>query len=231
MLRAHDAAVVDADVHEQFVELDVLLRERVQEIVELQPGDGENRLLVQVRVVQPVQQVNAAGPRGGDADAEPARPFRIGAGGESGRLFVADLDKADIVLAAAQRLDNAVDPVARNAEHDSHTPVDQCVDQDIRCCHRTHGKALAGTHVACHARPLYIWRFPFANAGAAPRFPAICEASSIAEMAVRLRERPWSKAGRCADRANRGACAGRRRERSIRSPMRSWCRAAQVRVP
>ena len=43
MRRAHDPRVVDGDVHEKLVELHVLLRVGVEQIVELQAGDGEHR--------------------------------------------------------------------------------------------------------------------------------------------------------------------------------------------
>ena len=42
--RAHDPRVVDADVHEQLVELDVLLRVGADQVVVLQAGDREHRL-------------------------------------------------------------------------------------------------------------------------------------------------------------------------------------------
>ena len=60
MRGAHDASVVDGDVHVELVELDVLLRIGLEQIVELQAGDREHRRLVELRVIKPVQEVNAA---------------------------------------------------------------------------------------------------------------------------------------------------------------------------
>ena len=57
---AHDASVVDGDVHVELVQLDVLLRIGLEQIVELQAGDREHRRLIELRVIEPVQEVNAA---------------------------------------------------------------------------------------------------------------------------------------------------------------------------
>ena len=86
MGRAHDARVVDGDVHEQLVELDVLLGEGVDQVVVLQPGDRQHRLAVELGVVEAVQQMDAAGARGREADAEPAGELGVGAGREGRRL-------------------------------------------------------------------------------------------------------------------------------------------------
>ena len=75
-----------------------------EQVVELQAGDGEHRLAVELGVVEAVEQVDAAGPGGGEADAELAGPFGIGAGHEGRRFLVPHLDEADLVLARAQRL-------------------------------------------------------------------------------------------------------------------------------
>ena len=95
-------------------------------------GDGEHRLPVELRVVEPVQKVKAAGARGREADAEPAGELRIAARHERGRLLMPDLDEAHLILPDAQRLHDAVDAVAGKAEHDLHAPVTQRFDQDIR---------------------------------------------------------------------------------------------------
>jgi len=103
----------------------------VNEIVVLQPGDREHRGTVHLGVVKAVEQVNAAGPRGGKAHAEPAGELGVTARHEGGGLFVADLYEADLVLARAQRLHDAVDAVAGQAEHNIHAPIDKRFDQDV----------------------------------------------------------------------------------------------------
>ena len=44
--RPHNALVVNGDIHEQFVEINVLLIIRANEVVEREPGDGEGRLAI-----------------------------------------------------------------------------------------------------------------------------------------------------------------------------------------
>src|SRR5690606_23510920 len=61
-----------------------------------------------------------------------AGPLGVGAGGERGGLLVPHLDEADPVLARAQRLHDAVDAVAGDAEDGIDVPVDQRLDQDVR---------------------------------------------------------------------------------------------------
>jgi len=56
----HDALVEDANVHEQFVESDVLLRVGANKIVKLETCNREHRLVIKLRVVETVQEVNPA---------------------------------------------------------------------------------------------------------------------------------------------------------------------------
>ena len=130
--RTHDAAVIDAHVHEQLVELDILLGVGVQQIMVLKARDGDDGLAVELSVVETVEEVDAAGTRGGNAGAEPSRPLGVGAGHEGGGLLVAHLDEADLLLLLPQRLDDAVDAVAGDAENRVDAPVDQGVNQNVR---------------------------------------------------------------------------------------------------
>ena len=98
MRGAHDPHRISGRVHEQFVERDVLLGEGFDQIVVLRAGDREHRLIVELGVVDAVQQVDAAGAGGREADAELAGELGIGAGGECGRLLVPHLDELDLVL-------------------------------------------------------------------------------------------------------------------------------------
>ncbi len=137
--RAHDPAIVDRHVHEQLVELHVLLGMGVDQVVELQAGDRQHRLAVQLGVIEAVQEVDAPRPRGGDADPQPAGPFGVGAGHEGRRLFVPGLDEADLVLAPPQRFDHPVHPVAGDAEHRVHAPVQEALHHHV-AGGRGHGK-------------------------------------------------------------------------------------------
>src|SRR3546814_1534860 len=57
---SHDARVVHADVHEELVQLDILLGVGIKEVMELQAGDREHRNAVELRVVKAVEQMHAA---------------------------------------------------------------------------------------------------------------------------------------------------------------------------
>lgn len=133
VLRPHHAAVVDAHIHEQLVELHVLLRERVQQVVKPEARDGEHRLAVELGVVEAVEKMDAAGPRGGNAGAKAARPLGVGASVEGGCFLVPHLDEADAVAADSQRLDYAVDAVAWETENGVDAPIEQRFDQHVRC--------------------------------------------------------------------------------------------------
>ena len=98
-------------------------------------GDGEDRLAVEGRVAETVQQMDAAGTRGGSAHAELAGELRVAARHQRGRFLVAHLDEADVVAPLAQGFHDPVDAVTREAEDDVDAPVFQCLDQDVGRCH------------------------------------------------------------------------------------------------
>ena len=101
--RAHAARVIDADVGEQLVEFHVLLRMGLRQIVKLHPRDRQNRLAVQFRVVQSIQQMNAAGPGRRQAASQPARVLGIRARHKCRRFFMPHLDEAHLSLRFAER--------------------------------------------------------------------------------------------------------------------------------
>ena len=68
----HDALVEDRDIHEQLVQIDVLLIVHADQVVERVSGDREHRLLIALRVVEAVEQMNAPGPE--VAQHTPMRP-------------------------------------------------------------------------------------------------------------------------------------------------------------
>ena len=64
----------------------------------------------------------------------PSLPGELGVAArhERRRFFVPHLDEADLVLPRAQRLHDAVDAVAGQAEDDIDAPVEQGVDEHVR---------------------------------------------------------------------------------------------------
>ena len=129
---AHDALAVLRDVHEQPIKGYVLLGVGADEVVVRHAGNGKDGLAVEGRVVEPVQGENPARARGRQADAQLAGELGVATGHQSRGFLVADLNEADLVTPLAQRLHEAVDPVAREAEDDLDAPVPDRLDQNVR---------------------------------------------------------------------------------------------------
>ncbi|HSC30542.1 MAG TPA: hypothetical protein VLD17_02370 [Gemmatimonadaceae bacterium] len=127
--RPHDALIVGSHVHEQLVEIDVLLIMRSDEIVERVSRDRQHRLSIALRVIEPVQQMYAARPGSGQAHAKTTRVLGIATRGKCGGLFVANLYEPDPALACSQRFEDAVDPVARESKDRVDPPIDESFDQ------------------------------------------------------------------------------------------------------
>src|SRR5690606_24437546 len=102
-----------------------------------------DRLVVELGVVEAVEQVDGAGPRGGEADARPAGELRVRGGGERGQLLVAGLDEPDLVARVVEAAEDAVDAVARVAVDPVDAPFVQAV-QDEGSDGLGHGVAVPG---------------------------------------------------------------------------------------
>src|SRR5437879_4421913 len=55
---AHHPRVVAGDVHEEAVEINVLLRMGFNQVVEMVAGDCQDRFAVELRVVEAIEQMN-----------------------------------------------------------------------------------------------------------------------------------------------------------------------------
>ena len=51
---AHHAGIVDRDIREEAIEVDVLLRVRVDQVVKRMSRDGENGLAIELCIVEPI---------------------------------------------------------------------------------------------------------------------------------------------------------------------------------
>jgi len=131
----HDPLVEMSHVDEQLVECDVLLGERAYEVAVLQTSDSQNRRMVHLRIIETIQQMNAARARGCDAHANAPGEFCIGTGHESRCLFVPDLNKPDAVLVRSQRFEYAVYAVARITINPTHAPFVKTADEKIADFH------------------------------------------------------------------------------------------------
>src|SRR6185437_3517645 len=101
--------------------------------------DCQHRLMVHLRVVEAVQQVNGAGARGGEADSEIAGEFGVAARHKGGHLFVPHLNEFELVARPVECPDQTVDPVARKAKDALDPPGRQALPEEIadRASHLT----------------------------------------------------------------------------------------------
>ena len=129
--RARELLVVDGDVAIEGQQIDFLMVIGAEEVVVGLARDGKHRRPVLLGVIEAVQEMNRAGPRGGDADAEAARELGVAAGHEGRGLLVADLDEAHLVLPRPEGLHQPIDAVAGQPEDHVHFPVDQPIDDEL----------------------------------------------------------------------------------------------------
>src|SRR5205085_11252839 len=89
----------------------------------LLPDDRDHRLVVELGVVEAVEKVNRAGPRGRDADACLPGELGMRTGHEGRHLLVADLDELGPALRAPEGTDDPVDPVAGVSVYPLNSPL------------------------------------------------------------------------------------------------------------
>src|SRR5690606_2270686 len=118
--------------------------------------DRDDGLVVHPRVVEPVQEMDRAGPRCREADPDLAGELRVAARLERRELLVTALDEPDPVLRPVQRAEEAVDPVAGVAVDRADAPPVQAVEDEV-------GNGLR------HLGLLPLVRSPPARAVAGPR--------------------------------------------------------------
>src|SRR5205823_3055954 len=93
--------------------------------------DRDDRLVVELRVVEPVEQVDRPGARGGDADADLARELRVAAGHERSHLLVPDLDEVRVAARAVEGAEEGVDPVTGISVDPVDAPLPQSVEDVV----------------------------------------------------------------------------------------------------
>ena len=110
-------------VLEQAEQVDLLLVVAAQTEPGLLADDRDHRLMVELGVVEPVQEVDRARPGGCQADARLARELRVRAGHERRHLLVANLDELGSPLSAPEGADDPVDAVSGIAVYALHAPL------------------------------------------------------------------------------------------------------------
>ena len=119
------------DVLEQDLEVDLLLVVRAERHALLLADDREDGMMVELRVVEAVQQVDRAGARGRDADADLAGELRVPARHERRHLLVPRLDELRVAFRAVERPEESVDPVARIAVDAVNAPLAQALEDVV----------------------------------------------------------------------------------------------------
>jgi hypothetical protein len=132
------------DVAEQPLQIDLLLVVGAERHALLLADDRDHGLVVLGGVVEAVEQVDRARPRGRHADADLAGELRVRARHERGELLVADLDEAELVRCAVERTEEAVDAVAGIPVDRAHAPAVQPLHDEV---------ADGGAHDGLPSRP------------------------------------------------------------------------------
>ena len=91
----------------------------------------EHRRVVELGVVEPVEQVDRAGPGGRHAHADLAGELGVRGGGEGGELLVAGLDELDLVADLVEGEVQPVGPVARIAVDAPDAPLAQAAEHEL----------------------------------------------------------------------------------------------------
>jgi hypothetical protein len=131
LLRRHqDLDELRRDVLEQRLEVDLLLVAAAERHRLLLADDRDDRLVVELGVVEAVQQVDRTGTGGGHADADLAGELRVGAGGERRDLLVAHLHELDLVADLVERAQQTVDAVAGVAVDAIDAPLVEAIQHE-----------------------------------------------------------------------------------------------------
>jgi hypothetical protein len=124
--------VLVRDVLEQRHEVDFLLVVAAERGPRLLSDDGDDRRVVELRVVQAVQQVDRAGSGRGQAHADLAGELRVAARHERRHLLVPDLDQLRVAVGAIEGAEEGVDAVARIAVDAVDTPFAEPREDVVR---------------------------------------------------------------------------------------------------
>ena len=94
----------------------------------------QHRLMIHLRVVEAIQQVDGAGPRGGQAYAEIAGKLGVAARHKGRHLLVPHLDEIELVAGAVERADEAVDPVTGISKDTPYPPGGEPFPEEVAYC-------------------------------------------------------------------------------------------------
>ena len=119
------------DVLEERMKIDLLLVVAADSGSRRLADDGHDGLMVQLRVIEAVEQMNSAGAGSGQADTDLARELGVCARHECGHFFVARLDESKAVAGAIERAEDPVDAIPRIPIDARDTPLGQARNNKI----------------------------------------------------------------------------------------------------
>jgi hypothetical protein len=119
------------DILEERLQIDFLLIRAAHGQPRRLPDDGDDRLVIELRVVQPVQQMDRAGAGRGQTDAHVSGELRMRAGHDRGHLFVAHLHEVHVAVRALERAHDSVDAVAGISVDAVNAPFIEALDEKV----------------------------------------------------------------------------------------------------
>ena len=122
------------NILEEGEQIDLLLILAAKCSARLLSDDGQHRLMVHLRVVEAIQQMDRARPRGGQAYAEIAGEFGVAAGHEGRHFLVPHLDEIELVAGAVEGADEAVDPVTGISKDTPYPPGGEPFPEEVAYC-------------------------------------------------------------------------------------------------
>ncbi len=146
--RRDHLAVLARDVLEEREEIDLLLVAAAERGQRLLADDRDDGLVVELRVVEAVQEMDRARAGGRQADADLAGELRVRTRHEGGHLLVAHLDELHPLLGARERAHDPVDAVARVAVDAPDAPVGEPLDEEVAHVHAACSRASRAVRVA-----------------------------------------------------------------------------------
>jgi hypothetical protein len=127
--------VLVGDVLEEAPEVNLLPIAGAENAPRLLTGDRENRLVIELGVVEAVQRMDRPRARGHEAHTETAAELGVRASHQGRRLLVADLDELEAIPGASQRARESVDAVPGIAVDPAHAPRGKPVNHKIGDVH------------------------------------------------------------------------------------------------
>src|SRR5665213_452524 len=117
------------------MEVDLLLELAAERGARLLADNGQDRLVIEPRVVKPVQEMNRARTGGREAHAELAGELGVRAGHERRQLLMPRLDEFELVAGACETAHQANNAVSRIPEDAADAPFGHAFPEEIGDVH------------------------------------------------------------------------------------------------